>query len=153
MFPLAPLESLSCICYVLCSVSLVPAGCPCLSLVSGPRNSCLNVPKASRMPEESGTIAPRQPLPPECVVPGQCARHCSCSSKPGWRDLWVLESAAEASRKGTLSPVIAGFGKECPDSKFTKKPVLPYEMEAGSFCSVTCCPRGSSQCPAQGGTQ
>jgi hypothetical protein len=31
---LSPSWHLSCVCYVLCSVSLAPAGCPCLSLVS-----------------------------------------------------------------------------------------------------------------------
>lgn len=75
--PLVPWETLSRICHMLCYVSLLPAGCPCLSLVSGPRNSCLNVPKASRMPEESGTPAPHNPFLPSvwCQVsmPGPAA--------------------------------------------------------------------------------
>lgn len=129
-------QNLSCICYRLCSVSLAPAGCLCLPLVFGPRNSGLDVSKASQIPEKSGTIAPQQPLPPKSVVPSQHAR-------PGWRDLSVLASAAGASCKGALPSVIEGVGKECPVSSFTEKLVLHYEREGGSLCSVLCCPRGS----------
>lgn len=98
-FPLPFTASFLCLlCALFCVFSPSWLSLPVLS----PRNSSLDVPKASRIPEESGTTAPsypNNPFLPRVWVPGQHARHCSCSRSLVKRDAALCRRAVRSLGK------------------------------------------------------